>query len=376
LTKKLDQFLDSQNLATPCLVVDLDEVANNYRRLKDAMPMAEIYYAVKANPAGPVLQTLHSLGSSFDAASIAEIDRCLAAGASPASISYGSTIKKQGDIATAYGLGVRIFGFDCENELAKLAIAAPGSKVYCRVLVENAGAAWPLAKKFGCSVEMAVDLMVAAKEKGLVPHGISFHVGSQQTDTVQWDAAIAKAAMIFTDLREKSIEPEVLNLGGGFPTRYRDDVPEYRQIANAIHDSMQRHFGNRQPALMLEPGRCIPGSAGVIRSVVILVSKRSYDTDVRWVYLDVGKFGGLAETMDEAIQYPIRTPHDGGPEGPVMIAGPTCDGADVLYEKAGYKLPLALKEGDHVDLMAAGAYTASYASIGFNGIPPLMEYYI
>ena len=376
MTKKLDQFLDSQNLATPCLVVDLDEVANNYRRLKDAMPMAEIYYAVKANPAGPVLQTLHSLGSSFDAASIAEIDRCLAAGASPASISYGSTIKKQGDIATAYGLGVRIFGFDCENELAKLAIAAPGSKVYCRVLVENAGAAWPLAKKFGCSVEMAVDLMVAAKEKGLVPHGISFHVGSQQTDTVQWDAAIAKAAMIFTDLREKSIEPEVLNLGGGFPTRYRDDVPEYRQIANAIHDSMQRHFGNRQPALMLEPGRCIPGSAGVIRSVVILVSKRSYDTDVRWVYLDVGKFGGLAETMDEAIQYPIRTPHDGGPEGPVMIAGPTCDGADVLYEKAGYKLPLALKEGDHVDLMAAGAYTASYASIGFNGIPPLMEYYI
>jgi ornithine decarboxylase len=376
LTKKLDQFLDSQNLATPCLVVDLDEVANNYRRLKDAMPMAEIYYAVKANPAGPVLQTLHSLGSSFDAASIAEIDRCLAAGASPASISYGSTIKKQGDIATAYGLGVRIFGFDCENELAKLAIAAPGSKVYCRVLVENAGAAWPLAKKFGCSVEMAVDLMVAAKEKGLVPHGISFHVGSQQTDTVQWDAAIAKAAMIFTDLREKSIEPEVLNLGGGFPTRYRDDVPEYRQIANAIHDSMQRHFGNRQPALMLEPGRCIPGSAGVIRSEVILVSKRSYDTDVRWVYLDVGKFGGLAETMDEAIQYPIRTPHDGGPEGPVMIAGPTCDGADVLYEKAGYKLPLALKEGDHVDLMAAGAYTASYASIGFNGIPPLMEYYI
>ncbi len=307
---------------------------------------------------------------------MAEIDRCLAAGASPASISYGSTIKKQGDIATAYGLGVRIFGFDCENELAKLAIAAPGSKVYCRVLVENEGAAWPLAKKFGCSVAMAVDLMVAAKEKGLIPHGISFHVGSQQTDTVQWDAAIAKAAMIFTDLREKSIEPKVLNLGGGFPTRYRDDVPGHQEIADAIYDSMQRHFGNRQPALMLEPGRCIPGSAGVIRSEVILVSKRSYDTDVRWVYLDVGKFGGLAETMDEAIQYPIHTPHDGGPTGPVVIAGPTCDGADVLYEKAGYELPLDLKEGDHVDLMAAGAYTASYASIGFNGIPPLMEYYI
>ncbi len=376
MTAKIDQFLDSQNLATPCLVVDLDEVANNYRRLKDAMPMADIYYAVKANPAGPVLQTLHGLGSYFDAASVAEIDRCLAAGASPADISYGSTIKKQGDIATAYGLGVRIFGFDCENELAKLAIAAPGSKVYCRVLVENEGAAWPLAKKFGCSVDMAVDLMVAAKEKGLIPHGISFHVGSQQTDTVQWGAAIAKAAMIFTDLREKSIEPEVLNLGGGFPTRYRDDVPEHKQIAAAIHDSMQRHFGNRQPALMLEPGRCIPGSAGIIRSEVILVSKRSYDTDARWVYLDVGKFGGLAETMDEAIQYPIRTPHDGGPAGPVVIAGPTCDGADVLYEKAGYELPLDLKEGDHVDLMAAGAYTASYASIGFNGIPPLMEYYI
>ncbi len=61
--------------------------------------------------------------------------------------------------------------------------------------------------------------------------------------------------------------------------------------------------------------------------------------NVRWVFLDIGKFGGLAETMDEANRYPITTSHDGSETAPCVLAGPTCDSADVLYEKTPYPLP-------------------------------------
>jgi ornithine decarboxylase len=97
---------------------------------------------------------------------------------------------------------------------------------------------------------------------------------------------------------------------------------------------------------------------------------------MRWVYLDIGKFGGLAETMDEAIRYPIRTLHDGDETAPCVLAGPTCDSADVLYEKAPYSLPISLAIGDEVLIEGTGAYTTTYASVAFNGFPPLKAYVI
>ena len=106
------------------------------------------------------------------------------------------------------------------------------------------------------------------------------------------------------------------------------------------------------------------------------MSRRAKDDPVRWVYLDIGRFGGLAETEGEAIKYRIRTPYDGSATGPVAIAGPTCDGADILYERSNYRLPLALGTGDRVELLSTGAYVSTYASQGFNGFAPLAEYYI
>ena len=97
---------------------------------------------------------------------------------------------------------------------------------------------------------------------------------------------------------------------------------------------------------------------------------------MRWVYLDIGRFGGLAETEGESIKYRITTPHDGRKTGPVAIAGPTCDGADILYETSNYRLPLALTSGDRVELLSTGAYVATYASTRFNGFAPLAEHYL
>ncbi len=376
MTPKIARFLASQAPATPCLVVDIDRVAENFRALADAMPLARIYYAVKANPAMPVLERLVGLDSSFDAASFEEIEMCLAAGAPAGRISYGNTIKKISAIQRAHAAGVDMFAFDSAEELGKLAVHAPGARVYCRILVENAGAEWPLSRKFGTSVGQARALMVRAAELGLDPYGLSFHVGSQQTGTDAYETAIGKVAMLFTDLRDSGVDIRMINLGGGFPVRYRDEVPGIDRFADAIMHAMTSHFGNNLPEILVEPGRFIVGDAGVVSAEVVLVSRREPADPVRWVYLDIGRFGGLAETEGESIKYRFQTPHDGGATGPVAIAGPTCDGADILYERSNYRLPEALACGDRVELLAAGAYVTTYASQRFNGFAPLAEHYI
>ena len=375
MTPKVARYLSHIHPATPCLVLDLDRVEANYAALRRALPLARIYYAVKANPAAPILDRLVRLGSAFDAAGIEEVEACLAAGAAPEAISFGNTIKKASAIARAHAAGVSLFAFDSDEELEKLATHAPGARVYCRIRVENHGADWPLSRKFGTTIDHAARLMRRAGALGLDPYGLSFHVGSQQTTTEAYDLAIARVAMLFTDLTESGVNLRMMNLGGGFPTRYRGPVPEIDDFAAAIMGAMTRHFGNALPEMVVEPGRAIVGDAGVIASEVVLVSRRG-DDSVRWVYLDIGRFGGLAETEGEAIRYRIATAHDGGPTGPVAIAGPTCDGADIMYERTGYHLPLALASGDQVHLLATGAYVTTYASQGFNGFAPLAEHYV
>ena len=203
---------------------------------------------------------------------------------------------------------------------------------------------------------------------------MSFHVGSQQRSPQAWDDALAAVSLLMRDARRRGLKLDFVNLGGGFPSRYVDDVAPVEAYGTAITGAL-RQLDGAVPELMVEPGRYLVGDAGVLRTEVVLVSRRSID-ERRWVYLDCGRFSGLAETMDEAIRYRLRTPHEGGPTGPVVIAGPTCDSADVLYDKASYVLPLALRDGDLVDVLSAGAYTTSYAAPGFNGLPAPAEHYI
>ena len=323
MTSKIARFLADYQPATPCLVLDVDRVEANFRALSHTLPLARIYYAVKANPAAPILERLVGLDSYFDAASIEEIQFCLAAGARSAAISFGNTIKKVSAIQRAHAAGVSMFAFDSEEELLKLAEHAPGARVYCRILVENEGADWPLSRKFGTTTENAKALMLQAGDLGLDPYGLSFHVGSQQTTTHAYEVAIAKVGMLFTDLADAGVKLRMMNLGGGFPTRYRDAVPEIDQVGNAIMDAMIAHFGNNLPEMVIEPGRFVVGDAGVVSAEVVLVSQRDKADPLRWVYLDIGRFGGLAETEGEAIKYRIVTAHDGGATGPVSIAGPT-----------------------------------------------------
>jgi ornithine decarboxylase len=371
MTDRIRDFLARRRTDGPVLVVDLDVVRDNYRGFARTLPDTRIFYAVKANPAPEVIERLTGLGSSFDAASAPEIRLCLERGATADRISFGNTIKKAKDIAEAHAAGVKLFAFDSLEELEKIAAHAPGAQVFCRILIDCAGAEWPLSRKFGCSPAMAERLLARAAELGLEAHGLSFHVGSQQTDLGQWDRAVAEVSRLFRVLAERKVNLKLVNLGGGFPARYRSEVSALEAYAAAVMEAMTRHFGNDLPEMVIEPGRSLVGDAGVIESEVVLVSRKDEAEERRWVYLDIGRFGGLAETMGEAIKYRITTSKDGGATGPVILAGPTCDSADILYEKTEYRLPLELKSGDLVRFHAAGAYTSSYASVGFNGFPPL-----
>ena len=376
MTDRIQEFLRNRREDGPCMVLDLEVVRENYLSFAKALPDTRVYYAVKANPDAQVLALLARLGSCFDTASVVEIEQVLAAGASSDRISFGNTIKKERDIARAFELGVRLFAVDSEAEVEKIARVAPGAKVFCRILCDGTGAEWPLSRKFGCAPAIAPRILEQAHRLGLVAYGLSFHVGSQQRNPRQWDGALKSAATIFRDLAERGICLQMVNLGGGFPTKYLKDVPAVKVYGQTIFRALRKHFGNSIPETIIEPGRGMVGNAGVIEAEVVLISKKSDDDQVKWVYLDIGKFNGLAETMDEMIRYPIRTAFDGDVTEPCVLAGPTCDSVDVLYEKEPYFLPVSLEIGSKVLIEGTGAYTTTYSSVCFNGFPPLKAYVI
>ncbi len=383
MTEPLDRiraFLADQEPPTPCLVVDTDLVVARAEAVCAAFPDALIRYAVKANPAPEVLDAVLSAGAGFDVAGTAEIELCLSRGAEPGSLAYGNTIKKPADIAFAYARGVREFTTDSAGDLANLAEHAPGSLVSVRLLLDGPNSVTPFGRKFGCEPAVAADLLRRAADSGLRP-GIAFHVGSQQPDPAAWEIGIATAAKVAA---EAGITVARLNIGGGFATAHREPVPGLTEYAAAIDAALEEHLPGPRPELMLEPGRVIVADAGLIRTEVILVTTRSAKGggpegqgggentyERRWVYLDVGRYNGMAECENEAVAYRLEPVGVKGPEGPVVLAGPTCDGDDVLYQRTPCALPLALKAGDRLDIPGTGAYTASYSSVAFNGIEPL-----
>ena len=367
---RAEVFARANTFERPTLILDVDRVAQQYTALKTGLGQAHIHYAVKANPQPEILERLVALGSGFDAASRHEIQICLDAGAAPSHISFGNTVKRPADIAFAHSVGVDVFAADATEELEKIAEHAPGAQVYIRLLVEASGADWPLTRKFGTTRDNAITLMHEARALGLRPVGLSFHVGSQTRDPAMWAPVLDGIAQVWQLAHDEGFALDLLNIGGGFPAFYGDDIPHPTAYAARVMELVHARFGN-VPRIMAEPGRGLVAEAGMISAEVLLVSRKSPDDLHRWVYLDIGKFSGLAETMDEAIRYQFATDRDHETFGPCILAGPSCDSADVLYEKRPVALPLGLKAGDRIWIRNCGAYTTTYASIGFNGFPPL-----
>ena len=367
----------SKTLATPHVIVDLQLIKEYYQRMKKACPYADIYFALKACPLNEIATMLNSMGSNFDIASRYELDQVLALGISPSKIFYGNPIKKEEDVAYFWSKGVTTFASDCENDVRKIARVAPGSNVFFRVLLPATSSAdWPLSRKFGCHSSMVLDLIKLAHDLGLNPIGLSFHVGSQQRDVTVWDTALSMCASIFS---KSPCKLSLIDMGGGLPARYVYETMSLEDYGATIQGYIEKHFpdSTSRPRFVMEPGRSLVADSGILASTVVEVARKGGNEDYRWVFLDTGKFNGMIETIDESIRYSSVCSCDMActhKTEPVVLSGPTCDSMDIMYEKEKYPLPVDLKAGERIYFLAAGAYTASYASVNFNGFPPIKTY--
>ncbi len=349
----------SHELSTPFLLIDPARLRSNLHQLRAAFPGADVFYAVKANPHPGVLQILAEEGCGFEISSDGELDLVEATGR-PTPLLSSNPIKAPGFIRRAARAGVLAFAVDSPDELRKIAFEAPGAAVYVRLLVDNSGSEWPLARKYGVGPAEAVELLVRAADLGLRPFGTTFHVGSQCRLSASWDAALAVSAEVWNDAARHDLCLGFLSIGGGFPVQHTRVIPSLEEIGDVV----QRAIADRFPSgvqVTLEPGRAVVGDAALLGASVIGKARRGEE---HWIYLDVGVFNGLMETI-EGFSYEVSALAS-GPTAPVVLAGPSCDSVDVIAESVA--LP-DLEIGDRVYFLNAGAYTLAYASC-FNGWPP------
>jgi ornithine decarboxylase len=248
--------------------------------------------------------------------------------------------------------------------------------VFCRILSDCAGAEWPLSRKFGCDPEMAVDVLDHAQRLGLEPCGISFHVGSQQRKVKAWDRALAIGGGGVPRLRRARHQP----VDGQSRRRLPDQVPQGRADGESLRPvdlpRAAQAFRQPIPETIIEPGRGMVGNAGVIEAEVVLVSKKSERTTC------AGSISTSASSAVSPRRWTSRSATRSARRAtaremtPCVLAGPTCDSADVLYEKLPYPLPVSLEIGDKVLIEGTGAYTATYSSVAFNGFAPLRTFHI
>lgn len=351
---------------TPSLILSPHRAVDNFKAIQRAFPGAHVGYAMKSNPHPSLLAALARVeGAWFEVASKAEIQALLDLGVTGERIFFSNPVKQPAHIEFAVKHGIKLFVYDSEAEIEKLAqFNNPEDplEVYVRMTVSHEGALWPLTHKFGVQPRRAVDLLRLAKARGLKPVGLAFHVGSQCTRPDTWADALREIAPAWRMAQEEGIMLDMIDLGGGFPAPYTGPVPHPSEIADAIKQVMHECVPGAT-RMFLEPGRGVCGNAADMVLEVTGVAQRP-DGQL-WLYVDGGFFSGLYEIPDgirPSVQPIVR---DSRPLGMTTyrLAGPTCDSLDTLFEM---RSPVELKVGDRLVLKTAGAYIYSVSS-PFNG---------
>lgn len=360
------------NHETPFYIFDREIIRLNYQRFEKLIPGIKIHYAVKSNPLPEIAKTLNAVGSGFEVASPNELKMLLEQGVEPSRIICSAPVKSGKFIHYAHQVGIQSFAFDSKEELERITQSAPKSQVYLRLLVTEHGSRFSLSEKFGVSIDRAASYMAYAKELGLKPTGLTFHIGSQATSVYSWRYAIRTAAKAMNLLQEKGLKIKTLNLGGGFPVSYLEEEPSLEEIANSIKIACKKYLPY-QVTLMAEPGRALVAESAVLVTTIFGRVKRGRET---WLYTDAGAYNSLFESLESqtALEYPVKA--IGGAKGRLknfVITGPTCDSIDVIRRKAS--LPAELHVGDRLMVLKAGAYTVALAN-SFNGFEPPKVYFI
>ncbi len=353
-----------QKHKTPFMLIRKSVLERQFARFTKAFPGVTPYYAIKANPHPKIVKTFAELGANFDVASAAEMKSVLKHGVAPNRIIFANTIKSKEDLITAHRRRVKLMTFDNEAELYKIAENFPKAHVICRIKVENRGSVVQLSLKFGAEPNQAFYLLRKAKSLGLVPKGVSFHVGSQSTNVENYLQALELTAGIFQEAKENDMSLKIVDLGGGFPIQHFENEIgiNFERMAAQIRKQMKALFP-KTTEFIAEPGRFFAGPSGVLVTQVI---GKSFRDNKHFYYVNDGVYQDFSGMVFDHCKYEFKTLRR-GPRSACALAGPTCDSLDIL--SSSEELP-ELSVGDVVYAKQIGAYSCASAVPNFNGFEP------
>ncbi len=350
-----------REFGSPLLILDCERVRVQYRKLKRALPRVGLHYALKPMPHPAVVQMVLAEGGSLDLATTGEVQLAQRLGAAPERCIHTHPIKREQDIANALEFGVRLFVADNPDEVRKFAHLAGRIELLLRVCFRAPRAVCDLSRKFGCDPQDLLPLARLAADLGIAVRGLSFHVGSQTADAAEHVEALRECArLLVAARREKLGRFDTLDIGGGFPIEYSQQVLDIGRFCAPLRAAIAQLPSRVR--VIAEPGRYIVGPAAI---GVASVMGRARREGHWWYYLDDGLYGSYSGQLFDHARYPVEPLRDGAQRLPSVLAGPTCDSIDVIAENL--MLP-QLKAGDLIVGRAMGAYTWACAT-DFNFFP-------
>tara|TARA_A100001011_G_scaffold381718_2_gene450609 strand:+ start:1 stop:1179 length:1179 start_codon:yes stop_codon:yes gene_type:complete len=359
--KNVNELVNELKPDYPVYCIRPEAIKKSTKFFKDNFP-GKILYAVKTNPNEKVIKQIICNGiKDFDVASLNEI-KLIKKIKPEANLYFMHTVKSKESISSAYfDYGVRNFALDHKDELRKILDATNQAKdlnLYVRIAISNEHAEIDLSRKFGALPSEALGLVRLSKEysKKL---GISFHVGSQCMHKISYSKGIREIGNI---IKKTKIIPDVINVGGGFPSVYPDLNPEpLKNYLEEIKISLKNLKLQKLPEIICEPGRAIVAESGSTIIKVILRKKHN-------LYINDGTYGSLFDAGVPNFVLPSKMITSGRIHSKKLTSfnffGPTCDSLD--YMKGPFLLPNNIREGDYIELGQLGAYGLTFRT-KFNG---------
>lgn len=346
------------------MILRKSQLIKQYRRFRKALPSVTPFYAIKANPHPKVIKTFVRLGSGFDVASAVEMHEVLRLGAPPEKVIFANTIKSIEDIIAARKARVRLMTFDNESELYKISEHCPGAQVLLRIKVDNDRSVVNLSLKFGADADIAFLMLRKAKSLGLVPVGVSFHVGSQSKNVENYLQALEITSNILNEAEENGLPLKIVDIGGGFPIPHFDGEigVNFERMASQIQKQIKLLF-DKKVTFIAEPGRFFVGPAGILVTQVV---GRTFRNNKNYYYLNDGVYQDFSGIVFDHCKYEFKTLRR-GQKFLSALAGPTCDSFDTLSLDA--EIP-ELYVHDTVYVKNIGAYSSASAVPNFNGFHP------
>lgn len=356
----IKEVFQSKDQKTPLLVLSRKEIRKNYDALQSALPRVKIHYAVKPNNHDVFINEVYNRGGNFDVCSAGEIEKVLKTGIDPRTLVHSHPIKSIPEFDFAVSRSVETFVVDNFDEVEKFKRYNKKLKVLIRFRINtNSNAVVNLQYKFGIQTKHVLELARKIEEAGHEYYGLCFHIGSQCIYAENYVKAIKAAHKLINQLDQAGFNTRMLDIGGGFPVEYVEPLPAIGEFCQPINKALDEHI---RPGIKIisEPGRFI--AATPVTLICSIVGKSLRDGKI-WYYLDDGLYSTFSGIVFDHCQYPVVSVKEGN-EKLSVLAGPTCDSFDVMYD--GLMIP-EHEIGEKLMFTATGAYCAVSGS-NFNAL--------